>query len=249
MPQLEQRTDAIAASPPSTVDVRLLDNPIWNALTTEHSALAVGDGLARRYPAEIGPLSGLIEPSAAAYEALRSVTGPGGVVALFLQSPPELQAGWEMVRGGLMSQMMWSGEGVPTTALLAGDVVLRHLTPADVPAMLELATLTEPGPFGERTNELGEFFGIFEVGRLMAMAGQRMRLPGFIEVSAVCTHPNTRGRGYARVVMSEVMADIVRRGSTPILHVFAANEAAIRVYEGLGFAHRRSLYLAVLKAE
>jgi len=127
--------------------------------------------------------------------------------------------------------------------------MLRHLTRADVPAMVELAELTEPGPFRARTSELGEFFGIFESGHLLAMAGQRIRLPGFIEVSAVCTRPDARGRGYARVVMSEVIADILGRGALPMLHVLADNHAAIRVYEALGFTHRRRLHLAVLQAE
>jgi predicted GNAT family acetyltransferase len=154
-----------------------------------------------------------------------------------------------MVRGGLMSQMIWSGVNGPTTAPLGAGAVLRSLTLADVPAMLDLAKLTEPGPFGRRTIELGNFLGVFESGRLMAMAGQRLHLPGFAEVSAVCTHPDARGRGYARALMSEVMAAILGRGETPFLHVFADNYPAIRVYEGLGFARRRNLHLAVLKSD
>jgi predicted GNAT family acetyltransferase len=169
------------------------------------------------------------------------------LAAQFLVEPPIERAGWTLVREGLMSQMIWYGEIAPT-AMLAGDVELRRLTAADVPAMVELAELTKPGPFRQRTRELGEFFGIFEEERLLAMAGQRMRLPGFVEVSAVCTHPDARGRGSARVVMTEAIADILQRGSTPMLHVFAANDSAIRVYEGLGFVHRRSLHLAVLEA-
>jgi predicted GNAT family acetyltransferase len=111
-----------------------------------------------------------------------------------------------------------------------------------------LAALTEPGPFRARTCELGEFFGIFEGGRLVSMAGQRLRLPSFIEVSAVCTHPDARGRGYARAAMVRVMEDILSRGATPFLHAFADNPA-VRVYEALGFTHRRSLHLAVLQPE
>jgi predicted GNAT family acetyltransferase len=191
----------------------------------------------------------LVEQSAEAYEALRALTGAGGMTAQFLAEPPVERAGWSLMREGLMSQMIWSGETAPTTTPLIGGVELRRLTVADVPAMVELAELTEPGPFRQRTHELGEFFGIFEGERLLAMAGQRTRTPGFVEVSAVCTHPDARGRGYARLVMTEVMADIVRRGSRPMLHVFAANESAIRVYEGLGFVRRRSLHLAVLKAD
>jgi GNAT superfamily N-acetyltransferase len=249
MAQLDQQTNGGVASLSSHVDVRLLDNSIWNALNSEHSTLAVGHGFAKRYLAEIGPLSGLAEQSAAAYEALRTLTGAGGVVALFLESPPVARESWSIVRGGLMSQMIWSGVNGPTDASLGGQAMLRPLTFADVPAMLDLAKLTEPGPFGRRTIELGNFFGVFESGRLMAMAGQRLHLPGFAEVSAVCTHPDARGRGYARALMSEVMAAILRRGETPFLHVFADNYPAIRVYEGLGFARRRSLHLAVLKSD
>jgi ribosomal protein S18 acetylase RimI-like enzyme len=248
MPQPDRHESAAPASPSVTGDVRLLDNPIWNALNTEHRALALGDDLARRYPAEVGPLSGLVEQSAAAYEALRTLTGPGGVAALFLESPPEMRQGWSMVRGGLMSQMIWSGGNGRETTPLDAPAMPRKLASADVPAMVELARLTEPGPFGRRTHELGEFFGIFEGERLMAMAGQRTRLPGFVEVSAVCTHPDARGRGYARVVMAEVIADILRRGNTPFLHSLADNHSAIRVYKALGFQHRRSLHLAVLKS-
>lgn len=225
----------------------MLDNPIWNSLNTEHRALAVGDGLARKFPFEIGPLSGLIEQSAAAYEALRSLTGMDGIAAQFLESAPQVLPGWELIRGGLMSQMIWSEVACPRVTALPEDVALRPLTSEDVPAMRELAELTEPGPFGKRTIELGAFFGLFGAGRLLAMAGQRLRLPGFVEVSAVCTRPEARGRGYASVLMSEVMAHIVRGGSIPMLHVFAANESAIRVYEALGFRQRRSLHLAVLK--
>jgi GNAT superfamily N-acetyltransferase len=238
---------AFATAPHSAGDLRLLDNPIWNSLNTEHSKLALGDGLARKLPFEIGPLSGLAEQSAAAYEALRSLTGMNGIAAQFLESPPQVFPGWELIRGGLMSQMIWPEASSPSVTPLPEHVLLRPLMVADVPAMRELAELTEPGPFGRRTIELGAFFGTFDGGRLLAMAGQRLRLPGFVEVSAVCTHPEARGRGYARALMCEVMADIVRQGSTPMLHVFTANESAIRVYEALGFRQRRSLHLAVLK--
>jgi GNAT superfamily N-acetyltransferase len=248
MPQLDQLPSDVALSPTPKPDVRLLDNPVWNALTTQQRGFAVGNGLARRFPASIGPLSGLIEQTDAAYNDLRSLTNPDGVAALFLEAPPQPRRGWSPVRGGLMAQMIWSSGNEPSAAPLSTNTLLRRLTLDDVSPMVELAHLTEPGPFGVRTHELGNFFGIFEAGRLMAMAGQRLHLPGFAEVSAVCTHPDARGRGYARALMSEVMADILSRGETPFLHVFADNYSAIRVYEGLGFSWRRSLHLAVLKS-
>jgi predicted GNAT family acetyltransferase len=113
--------------------------------------------------------------------------------------------------------------------------------------MVALAQLTEPGPFRERTIELGAFFGIFESGRLVAMAGERMHLPHHVEVSAVCTHPDARGRGYARMLITTVIDGIRQRGKIPFLHSFADNYPANRVYESLGFRQRRTFELAVLK--
>ena len=229
-------------------DVALLDNPIWNALSTEQIAHAEGDGLARRFPVEIGPLSGLAEPTAVAYEALRGLVAVGGVVALFLEREPEVMPGWSLERGGVLSQMMLSDDVDVAQISLPAGAELRRLTLEDVPAMVTLARLTEPGPFGVRTHELGEFFGMFESGRLVAMAGQRLHLPGFREVSAVCTHPDARGRGYARRLMAELMARIRGEGETPFLHSFAHNAPAIRVYQDLGFRLRHNFHLAVLRA-
>ena len=229
----------------------LLDNPIWSALSTEHQHLSLGDNLARCYLGEIGPLSGVAEQSSSAYEALRALAGSGGILGLFLQEPPIDRAGWSLVRGGALSQMIWAGSVLPEFSALPSSA--RHhaanLTPRDVPAMVELAKLTEPGPFRKRTSELGTFFGIFEDDRLLGMAGQRMRVPGFTEVSAVCTHPDARGRGYARRLMSAVMEDILAHERTPFLHAFADNYSAIRVYEALGYTLRRELHLAILKNE
>jgi predicted GNAT family acetyltransferase len=167
---------------------------------------------------------------------------------LFLLEPPHPPAGWTLLRGGVIHQMVASQPSTPHIARLA-DTELRQLTQADVPAMVELARLTEPGPFRLRTIELGAFFGVIQSGRLLAMAGKRLHLPGFIEVSGVCTHPDARGRGYARLLMSSVIEEIVRSGRMPFLHTFAGNQAAISVYESLGFTVRLSFELAVLKRD
>jgi ribosomal protein S18 acetylase RimI-like enzyme len=224
-----------------------LDNPIWNSLLTEHAPLALGEGLARRFPAAIGPLSGMADTTAASYDALSALAGPGGVVALFLEQPPAPPPGWTMVRDGLMHQMIGLERGNASPESLAPGAEIVKLTAADRSAMVDLATLTEPGPFNERTMELGTFFGIWSQGRLMAMAGERLRLPEFVEVSAVCTHPEARGRGYGAALTATVAENIRQSGKTPILHLFAANLQALRVYERIGFTVRRDLELAVLK--
>jgi predicted GNAT family acetyltransferase len=144
--------------------------------------------------------------------------------------------------------MICNAPGSEERARNATMPAIRELNAGDVPAMLALTELTEPGPFRTRTHELGKFYGVFESDRLLAMAGQRLSLPGFVEVSAVCTHPDARGRGYARALMSAVMRDIRQRGRIPFLHAFADNPA-IRIYESLGFRLRRTFHLAVLKNE
>ncbi len=125
---------------------------------------------------------------------------------------------------------------------------LRQLTPADAPAMVDIAHLTEPGPFHLRTIELGNFYGIFWGHRLVSMAGKRMHLPGLQEVSGVCTHPDARGRGYARQLMSIVIEEIESEGKTAFLHMMAENPA-VRLYEQLGFALRQRFDFVVLAVE
>jgi predicted GNAT family acetyltransferase len=219
----------------------LLDNPIWHSLTTLHSRFAAGGELARRFDPEIGPLAGIKEQSTEAYRALGELLSPGQAAALFLDSAPELPSGWRLLRHEPMDQMIC--ETAP--AMPDGRVRLEKLGADDVPEMLELTALTEPGPFRPRTYDLGGFLGIREKGRLAAMAGQRLALPGFTEVSAVCTHPDFRGRGYGLALVAAVADVIHARGDVPILHVLSTNAAAIHVYKSAGFTLRRKLHLVV----
>jgi predicted GNAT family acetyltransferase len=229
--------------------IALLDNPIWNALSGEHGHLALVRESARRYPPEIGPLAGIRDQSEPSYADLRTLTGPGGVVALFHQQAQQARHGWTALREALMCQMVCDAGPQPDERLLPAEVELRPLTAVDAPAMVALAALTEPGPFEPRTVELGSFFGIFRGEQLVAMAGQRTRVPGFIEVSAVCTHPSARGRGYARTLIGRVNEDIFRQDRIPYLHSLAANASAIAVYHSLGFRFRRELHLAILRSD
>lgn len=228
-------------------DIHLLDDPIWNSLNTAHAHLALGNGLARRYPPAIGPLSGIADQSDSAFEALRALAGSAGIVALFLPEAPRPRPGWTIVREGPLTQMICVDPPATSPASLPAGATMRLLTAADATEMLSLAKLTEPGPFRERTHELGVFYGIFEQGRLVSMAGQRTRVPGFVEVSAVCTHPDARGKGYARTLMLAVMDEIRRENCTPYLHAWADNHSAIRVYRDLGYTHRHTLYVAALR--
>lgn len=202
--------------------------------------------MARRMDPSIGPLAGLRDQSAEAYLQLASLLTPDQSVALFYSEPPRLPAGWTVTRQAALVQMICSSE--PTFP--AGDrPEITPLTHADVPAMLELVELTQPGPFARRTIELGGYLGIWQDGRLAAMAGQRLAPTGFIEVSAVCTHPDFRGRQYAHWLVASVAHHIRVQAATPFLTSLADNSRAISVYEAAGFASRRSLELIVMTLE
>lgn len=123
---------------------------------------------------------------------------------------------------------------------------MLDLTEADAPSMFELATLTKPGPYLARTNQLGEFVGVKRGGRLVAMTGERMRLPGFAEVSGVCTHPDYRGQGFAGALVRSVAKRMIAKGETPFLHVHAENFHALALYESVGFCYRSTLIVSVL---
>jgi predicted GNAT family acetyltransferase len=113
--------------------------------------------------------------------------------------------------------------------------------------MLGLVDLTRPGPFAARTVEMGRYLGVRDEGRLVAMAGERLRPPGYTEVSAVCTHPDFRGRGHAKALISVLAEAICARGETPFLHVLPENRPAVATYEALGFRTQRTLQLTVLE--
>jgi ribosomal protein S18 acetylase RimI-like enzyme len=212
-----------------------LDNPVFAALTGEQARFAVRHGNAIRYQPDISTFCALADESSAAdwADAVR-LTAPGQV-ALFVRLSAGPPAEWEMVA---------ARDGVQLVADdldPAPDPEAVALTAADVPEMLELTGRTKPGPFAPRTVELGGYLGIRREGRLVAMAGERMRPPGFAEISAVCTDEAWRGHGLAARLTRAVAAGIVARGETPFLHAAANNTNAIRLYKTLGFVHRRDV--------
>ena len=217
-----------------------LANPIWSALTTEHRSFARSNGLAARYPAEVARFAALAEPTPAAFSDLAALVEPGELVGLFAAAPLDVPAGWTVARARPIEQMV-SVEPLPP----AGPSALCTLEADDAAEMLALTAATEPGPFFERTCEMGRYLGIRAGGRLVAMAGERLRLSGFTEVSAVCTYPEFQGRGYARDLVVTLAADALAHGRRPFLHVKSENGAR-RLYERLGFRHSRVIHLALL---
>lgn len=216
-----------------------LDNPVWSCLSTHHAHLARGGELARRYPPEISPVAGVAADTPAHVAALEALFAPGEALAVAGAFVPSLPAGWEIRQDSHLLQMVLRGP--PPTREPGADIVT--LSAADADEMLALVELTHPGPFRRRTMELGTYLGIRDRGRLVAMAGERLRVGNHREISAVCTHPEATGRGYARRLLGRLIGAMLRAGLTPFLHVEIANERAIALYRTLGFGVRAELPL------
>jgi predicted GNAT family acetyltransferase len=218
-----------------------LDQPVRSALEGGHRHLALGSPLAQRYPREIGPFAALGEDSPAAWEALAALLLPGEAAMLVTPEAPTLGA--TQSPGLALTPLDPVLQMVATRLPAPGALPFSVLGEADAADMRALAGLTNPGPFAQRTHELGEFLGIREDGRLAAMAGERMRPLGAVEVSAVCVHPEHRGKAYARHLLAERTRRIMAQGAQPFLHVYPSNKGAIALYESLGYVVRRQLCL------
>jgi len=224
-----------------------LNNVIWQALTTRQAHFAECWDSARRFVREVTALCAFPEPNDDGYASLARLAGPNGTAAIFLDEPYAPRNGWDYVAGAPLLQMICDKENGASRTAHLDDEDMTELGDKDSPEMLELTALTKPGPFGPRTHELGYYVGIRKQGKLIAMAGERLKVPGYTEVSAVCTHPDHLGKGYAAALMSEVMRGIRERGETPFLHVRADNTRAIAIYERLGFRTAWRGHFAVLR--
>jgi ribosomal protein S18 acetylase RimI-like enzyme len=212
--------------------VQILDNPAWAALTGPQAGLAERHGRSARFRTDISPFAAVDDPAdPAAWRDLAALAGPDEeplLAAPGLTAPP----GW--IHAGGVPGVQLVGTGVRGAA----DPEALVLTADDVPEILDLVERTRPGPFRKRTAELGTYLGIRREGALVAMAGERMRLPGYTEISAVCTDPAYRGAGLAARLIGAIAAGIRDRGDVPFLHTAHDNTGAIRLYERLGFTVR-----------
>ena len=218
-----------------------LDRQIWSALNGRQKPLSSGDARARRLDPALGPFAATVDETPESYHALAALTRGGPDIALFTHAPPPASAAFASLMSASLDQFV----GIAPAREAARTDIVR-LGAADAAEMLALADLTKPGPFLIRTHELGAFFGVRVDGRLAGHRGERLKPDGHTEITAVCTHPDFRGRGLAAALIRRVAEEIAARGETPFLHVFSHNAPAIAVYERLGMKKRRSFIVTRL---
>ena len=227
-----------------------LDTPVWTALTTKQAQHVQSSALARRFPPEMTLLGALAANTAMAFDSLAQLI-QRDAVTLYFTSPPQIPAGWEIVRAVELHQMVQEAEAPPSAQASATHEVIE-LTPADVPEMSVVYTATRPGRMlCPRIQKLGQFLGIREPGKedgkLVAMGGLRLHLPGYREITTVATLPEHEGRGYATVIVRALIERIRSRGDRPFLTVRSDNTRAIEIYHRLGFKERTLLYSRTIR--
>ncbi|WP_421853970.1 GNAT family N-acetyltransferase [Oricola sp.] len=223
----------------------VLDRPIWAALTSRQAHFASGGQDALRYPADVSPFAVARDGSAESLAALAALVPKGGHVITAESGGAPVPPGLTLEGEAEIVQML-----AADPAVAEPDDRIIPLGAADAEEMLALATLTSPGPFAINTHRMGRFIGIRIDGRLAAMAGERLHLDGYREVSGVCTHPDFQGQGHAGLLSRIVATRIAREGETPFLHAYSSNAVAIRLYEKLGFRiERRAIVRKLSRGE
>jgi GNAT superfamily N-acetyltransferase len=211
----------------------ILANPMWSSLTSSHAGFAHTSGALKRFDADVAPFCAVADEGA----SIDPSSGvKAGEVVYFLGTVPHLPASWSVLGESAVLQMVHAGAAPETHGPDAPALVA-----ADSAAMLELTALVYPEFFRGRTSALGKYIGVHGLGRLRAMAGQRLACTGYREISAVCTHPDDRRQGHAARLISQLSRDIIADGDIPFLHVSATNQRAWELYEALGFSASREL--------
>lgn len=225
--------------------IDLLQNPVFYALSTGDQQLSFGTEKVKYFDAEVSPYAGFPEDYKQGFTDLFAMLPQGRRILFARPTPIFVPQGWQLQHEIKGLQFVYEGN----TNLEGEFSQIVSLTTEHVNEMIELVKLTRPGPFDKRTIEFGSYHGIFQNGKLVAMTGQRLHVEQYTEISAVCTHPDHLGKGYASTLMQHQMQIILNSGQIPFLHVRADNERAIAVYERLGFRTSRPMYFYFMKRE
>jgi len=224
----------------------ILDNMIWNAINTGNNDIAIINGDVGCYLPDIAPFAGMKEFNDANLKKLYEFIPANRSVAISsLGKMNHDESRWKLLQPMDVTQMVY--EHSVKTFVTKNSPLIVPLSEEHIPQMIELTTLTRPGPFLQQTIRFKNYFGIFIENRLAAMTGQRMHPRPYMEVSAVCTHPDFRGMGYAKSLMLHVMKIILDNSFTPFLHVLSNNDNAIELYKTIGFRTRKQIFVDMIR--
>jgi len=223
----------------------ILDNPAFNALNTGNKELAKGGENAKYFPADISPFAGLAENTPANFKLLYDVAPAKSAFGFITPTEINFPEPWDVLQRMDVLQLVCE---TPARQAAAGEKIVP-LGEEHIPAMLALTKLTNPGPFAQRTIDFGHYKGIFDGNKLIAMTGQRLNPSPYAEVSAVCTHPDYLGRGYAAQLILHHVHRIKAASGIPFLHVLSSNTRAINLYKSLGFVTRKEISIYIIKKE
>lgn len=221
----------------------ILDNPIYNSLISAHGVFSSGTDNVKYYLEEVASFAGLKGNSKFDFETLYENSSLESLFIVFAPAPITIPEQWRLIAQIDMFQMIYESKEVPK----GNDIDLKDLDKSHVAEMTALVELTQPGPFRPRTIELGNYTGVFNGGELVAMAGHRFNPTPYTEVSAVCTHPDHHGKGYAYELIREQIRRILAKSQTPFLHVRNDNHGAVKLYRKLGFDVRTEMIAYVIK--
>lgn len=221
----------------------LLNNPAFYALQSRDAHLGAGTENVKYFDEEVSPFAGFHEDYSKGFDELYNLLPTGRNILYATRNEIKEPDGWQLIREIKGLQFVFAGNSMETKYSLN----LVPLENKHVEEMIALATLTRPGPFSKRTIDFGHYYGIFDNDKLVSMAGQRLHVFNFSEVSAVCTHPDYHGKGFAAILLQHQIEIICKSGQTPFLHVRDDNERAIALYERLGFKENGLMNFYFLK--
>jgi ribosomal protein S18 acetylase RimI-like enzyme len=221
----------------------LLDNPVYNALLSGDAHLGSGSSKAKYFYEEVSPFAGFAEDDPHGFNELYNLLPPGRKILFATRKVLKEFPGWQLIHEIRGLQFVFTGTNIAAN----NSPELIPLESKHIEEMIALARLTKPGPFDKRTIDFGNYYGIFDNNKLAAMTGQRLHVKNYTEVSAVCTHPDHTGKGYAAVLTSHQLNLICNSGKIPFLHVRNDNQRAIGLYLRIGFTQNGPMNFYFLK--
>jgi predicted GNAT family acetyltransferase len=224
----------------------VLDNPAWSALISGNKHLALGNDFVKYFDSEVSPFAGFKENTPENFQRLYELMPYNRPVLFVATTEIEIPNPWKVINAIKGFQMVCE---TATTEKVNAQIKVQPLLNEHIPQMLALTQLTNPGPFASRTIDFGHYMGVFEDDKLVAMAGRRLHAFPYAEISAVCTHPDHLGKGYARELLIYQINRIKAAAGVPFLHVRYDNERAVNVYKSLGFTTRTEVFFSVMQKE